>query len=121
MKNEDDNETNIEQEELINFDSSKQESKIKKYLKGTGMAFGFAGLAGAGCVYQIITFAVVAFTFVGFLLGSINMFADGAILGGLLLLFIGMPLACGIAQMFAPLIGLFGLLYLIYLLIMKIF
>lgn len=93
------------QNELISSDahqavSSKKESFIKKIFRGVGTG----GLVvGGGFLY--ISFTILQFLFVAFaglsMIGlAISLFSEGSIIWGLVALFIGTPIAIGLASYF---------------------
>ena len=105
-ENPDDDVDNIEnQNELISNDDSrtttlKKESFLKKIFKGVGTG----GLVvGGGFLY--ISFTILQFLFVAFaglsMIGlAISLFSEGSIIWGLVALFIGTPIAIGLASYF---------------------
>lgn len=94
----------MDQEIITNEESqtitSKKENFFKKIFKGVG----FGGLVvGGGFLY--ISFTILQFLFVAFaglsMIGlAISLFSEGSIIWGLVALFIGTPLAIGLASYF---------------------
>jgi hypothetical protein len=105
-KEDDDDMDDIEnQSELIPSDDSrattlKKENFLKKFFRGVGIG----GLvAGGGFLY--ISFTILQFLFVAFaglsMIGlAISLFSEGSIIWGLVALFIGTPVAIGLANYF---------------------
>src|SRR3989344_9630545 len=78
----------------------KKESFIKKILKGVGVGGLIAGGGFLAISFTILQFLFVAFAGLSMIGLAISLFSEGSIIWGLVALFIGTPLAIGLASYF---------------------
>jgi len=76
--------------------------KIKKILEGIGLGGLIIGGVGASIIFQILEIIFVWGTGLAVVLLGINLLIHDSILLGLLVLFIGTPIAVGIASFLFP-------------------
>lgn len=94
---------------------------IGKIFKGVGTGGLYAGGGTLVVLYSIISFAVPAIVGLGMIWESIQMFRDGSIIWGLVVLFIGTPIAVTIASWLAPFLMFAGIIALVIWGIIKAF
>jgi hypothetical protein len=103
-ENENENTEYIENETYQIVDSEvvaiKEDGLLKKVLKGVGTGGLVVGGGFLYISYSILHFLFVAFVGLSMIGLSISLFSEGSIISGLVALFIGTPLAIGIASYF---------------------